>query len=129
MFNCFKERDRLIIHDTVPKDGEVLAKSEALSRGIQALQGHVFRPSLWSFNWCLRGNGQTLMGLPLEAYQARREGPFVYDHRELYTLSDGGKIYIDYMGEQFEPTREANYAEADGKEPVFFIVPGLTSHG
>ena len=69
------------------------------------------------------------MGLPLEAYQAWREGAFVYDHRELYTLSDGGKIYIDYMGEAFKPTREAAYAESESKEPVCFIVPGLTSHG
>ena len=52
-----------------------------------------------------------------------------YDHREIFTLSDGGKIYINYMGEQFKPTREANYVQSDGKEPLFFIVPGLTSHG
>ena len=69
------------------------------------------------------------MGLPLEKYQEWREGAFVYDHRELYTLSDGGKIAIDYMGEAFKPTREANYAEPEGTEPLFFIVPGLTSHG
>ena len=42
-------------------------------------------------------------------------GPTVYDRRDLFTLSDGGQIYLDYMGE----------FKTNDSRPLLFVVPGL----
>lgn len=44
----------------------------------------------------------------------------IYDKRELFTLSDGGQIYLDFMGRRFVDDRPSD-------RPIVFILPGLTN--
>ena len=76
---------------------------------------HVLRPSLFSCHYITGGNGQTIMTSIKDNFQKKR-GEFKYTSREIFTLKDGGKIYIDYMGQLEQSTR-----------PILFVVPGLTS--
>ena len=59
MLDCVKYRDPLVIHDIL-EDGQisnvVKPKSKELMKGIEAIKGHVFRPSLLSCHWLFKGN-------------------------------------------------------------------------
>ena len=102
LLDCFKKRDRLKVHDVDAEvDPSVLEKSEKLRKGLDQLGNQVFRPSLWSCHWIFKGHVQTLMGLVKDDFIAWKNGPMVYDNREIFTFQDGGKIAIDYMGEIF----------------------------
>ena len=103
LLDCFKKHDRLKVHDVDDwKDRSVERKSEQLQKGLDQLNNQVFRPSLWSFHWIFKGNAQTLMSLVKDDFIAWKNGPMIYDKREIFTFEDGGKIAIDFMGELFQ---------------------------
>ena len=108
-----KTRDPLIIHlpevDGV-QEGERLQKTDVLMRGLEAIKGQCYRPSLLSMSWIARGNINTLLCPIKESIQNKIHGTMRYDHRELFELSDGGKIYIEYKGKLFEKK------EGEGKD-------------
>ena len=119
--NILRARDPLVVHHYGP-DSEVKAKTPELLAGIEAVKHHVFRPSTLSFRRISGGNMQTLLTPLKDYFRHRWLGPFVYDNREVFTLSDGGEIYIEYLGKCFTE-------EGGPERPILFIVPGLTSHG
>ena len=41
-----------------------------------------------------------------------KNGPMVYDNREIFTFEDGGQIAIDFMGEIFK-SRDQIYADEE----------------
>ena len=43
-----------------------------------------------------------------------------YDKREVFTLSDGGEIHIDFKGDSFIDLNAP-------KKPIIFLIGGLTS--
>ena len=45
---------------------------------------------------------------------------YPYDKREVFTLSDGGEIHIDFKGKSFIDIDSV-------KKPIIFLIPGLTS--
>jgi len=56
-----------------------------------------------------------------EIFQHAIFGHLKYDRREKFTLSDGGKIFLDYMGDSF---REGDYF-TNSRRPILIIVPGI----
>ena len=42
------------------------------------------------------------MSLVKDDIIAWKNGPMIYDKREIFTFEDGGKIAIDFMGEIFQ---------------------------
>jgi predicted alpha/beta-fold hydrolase len=57
----------------------------------------VFRPSLISMNWLFGGNVQTILNEIIELFY----GEIKYTKRESFVLSDGGTIFVDFMGKCF----------------------------
>jgi len=69
---------------------------------LRAVHGSIFKPSLMSFHCCAGGHLHTIMTMGKKwAYDAFCS--YSYDHRELFTLSDGGQVYIVYKGQSFRP--------------------------
>jgi predicted alpha/beta-fold hydrolase len=62
------------------------------------------------------GNVQTLVNELMNNVK----GEIKYDKRESFVLSDGGTIFVDYMGKSFKD-------EEISAAPVMFVCPGLTS--
>ena len=88
------------VNDT---DDQDVRKSAKLMKGLYAVEGSKFRPSLLSCTSISGGNVQTLLTAPKELAWHMMYGDYVYDHREVFELSDGGKINIDYRGDFFNP--------------------------
>ena len=88
--------------------------------GIRATHDFKFRPSRCSFHWLLGVNIQTLLVGLKESWHDYIGRRFTYDKREVFSLSDGGEIHIDFKGDSF-------IDEEAPKKPIVFIVPGLTS--
>ena len=87
---------------------------------IRATQDFKFRPSRCSCLWLLGGNVQNLLVELKESWHDYVGRGFTYDKREVFSLSDGGEIHIDFKGDSF-------INEEAQKRPIVFIVPGLTS--
>ena len=88
-------------------------------KGLRAVQGSTFKPSLMSFHTLTGGLIQTLMiGYKEVLYNYFTGGDYPYDKRELFKLSDGGQIFIDYKG--------GSFADPDSKKPIAIIVCGMT---
>jgi hypothetical protein len=59
-------------------------------------------------------------------------GEHQYTKRELFSLTDGGKIYLDFEGDNFltiDDNVESNGSHLKISNPVLFICPGLTDEG
>ena len=133
VFSFLYTQDYLKLH-TSTQD-----KSDKLSYAIQYLQSqnHCFTPTLFSCHWLCKGNIQTLLD---EARHCLARN-VKYSRREAFKLSDGGTIFIDYMGEMFYANKEEKdgceygltlnhitTTESEEERPVLFVAPGLTSH-
>ena len=64
------------------------------------------------------GHVQTVANEVIELFY----GEINYDKRESFKLSDGGTIFVDYMGKSFK-----DGGTSTSSAPVMFICPGLTS--
>ena len=60
--------------------------------------------------------------VPKEILKNKIKGQFEYSSREIFTLSDGGIIAVDFIGEIFTNANSKN------NSPLLFVVPGLNSH-
>lgn len=92
-------------------------------RGIQAIQNFEYRVSLFTNFWYLLGLGGHSQTLLCELKEQVRDFLLPlhkYDRRELFTLSDGGQIYLDLQGNRFKNTIKS-------KRPILFVLPGLSS--
>jgi predicted alpha/beta-fold hydrolase len=116
LFTLCKRKDPLILHDVETKD-------EKLRKGIQALQGFVFRPSILSFPRWFGGSGQTLISEIKEKGYRMLTGPYKFDKRELIQLSDKGQIYLEY---KFHGPVDCLTSERQDKRPILCVLPGLT---
>ena len=109
---------------------EKQTKSDRVLTAISNLQAKnlVYRPSLLSFHMFFGGHVQTLASDVMEAIS---KSEINYDKRESFILSDGGTIYIDYMGESFKDketeTSNDENSLTSAAAPVMFVCPGLTS--
>lgn len=84
--------DKLVVHGNENK-------SEELKKGIQKISQLVYKPSL--VLTIGRGHLQTLMGIPKEMAVKRKEFRIKYHQREVFRLSDGGSVAVEYMGDTF----------------------------
>ena len=46
--------------------------------------------------------------------------------RELFSLSDGGQLYLDWCGDSYD---ERTQADSDPERPTVIILPGITGEG
>ena len=131
MLNFLKSRDHLQLNDVQELAGDnavnhrknvdgAVPKSAQLLKGLNAVKHHVFRPSLWSFNWIGSGHCQTMMVAIKNKISSAFFGEISYDKREEFTLSDGGKIYLDFKGASFVD-------ENVPKRPLVMLCLGLVS--
>ena len=129
--------DPLVLHGC--DESDVIDKS--MKKGIDAIKNQVFLPSRWAPNWAFGGHGQTIMAEVKHVFRTVVYGEHQYSKRELFTLSDGGKIYLDFEGNNFlkidnqEDSLDISSSPSSIKEteeiqditnPVLFITPGLT---
>lgn len=126
--SCLRAVDPLVIHDVPeltssnPDDFKGPKKCPELLHGLSAVQDCVFYPSRLSFNWCSRGNLQTVM----TAYREwKYNSSFKYDKREAFTLRDGGTIHIDFKGNGFK-NQPTSSEDGSRPAPLVFLVNGLT---
>ena len=92
-------------------------------KGIAAIQGFEYKVSLFTnffYMLGLGGHSQTLLCELKEQVRDFFLPLHKYDRRELFTLSDGGQIYIDMQGSRFKRNIQS-------KRPILFILPGLSS--
>jgi hypothetical protein len=104
-----------------------VAKNPVLLNALQKLEGKVFVPSAIVSMVPTIGNLRALVSTYVnELHRLVREKflgniQLKYDKRELFKLSDGGQIYLDFMGSRF-----FNNGTNDSR-PLLFIIPGLTN--
>ena len=46
--------------------------------------------------------------------------------RELFSLSDGGQVYLDWCGDSYD---ERTQVDSDPERPTVIILPGITGEG
>ena len=108
-----------------------ISYNEVLDSGINRLRGFVFVPVFLSWLFCLFGLQGHFHTILLDIKETLRDlfWPVTpenfYDKRKLFTLSDGGQLYIDLKGPRFRLKKDASsYKKA---APYVFVIPGLTS--
>ena len=94
--DLLRKGDPLVVH-TENKD-----LTEELKTGAQALEHHVFFPTLASMPFAADGHGQTFIFGVRSRFQTEE---YPYDRRELFKFKDGGQIYVDFKGEHLESDR------------------------
>jgi hypothetical protein len=80
-------------------------KTAELMRGVAAVQGFEYKVSLFTNFFYMLGFGGISQTLLCELKEQVRDFLLplhTYDRRELFTLSDGGQIYIDMQGNRFK---------------------------
>ena len=95
--DLLRKGDPLVVH-TDNKDD----LTEELKTGVQALEHHVFFPTVASMPFAADGHGQTFIFGFRSRYDDKE---YPYDRRELFKFKDGGQIYVDFKGEHFESDR------------------------
>ena len=103
--------DPLTIHDGEQQKSDMIVKAMKRVRNMK----HVFQPSLYtapSFMW---GHGQSILtGLKqmwIDNMSSLPLGQIGYDKREIFTLSDGGEICLDFKLSEIP-------------KPMLFIITG-----
>ena len=124
---CLKTKDVIVIHDVNEfnpankknEDKDIIPKTDLLMKGLRAVEGSEFMPSIWSFTYLSGGNVQTLMiAYKKHLYNMFTGGDYPYDKRELFKFSDGGQIYIDYRGDSF--------VNPGSIKPIVIFIGGMT---
>ena len=80
-------------------------KTSELQKGINAIQNQSYRVTSSQAIWHLVGFGghwQTFVSEFKEQFRDAFLSHHAYDRREMFTLSDGGQIYLDFMGTRFK---------------------------
>ena len=93
-------------------------------RGLRAASDCEFWPSRLSFNSLFGGHMQTILTAPKELAWHLMYGNYEYDKREVFKLSDGGQIHIDYKGEFFKPNSQIKKR----KRGLVVLINGLSAH-
>ena len=83
---------------------KITYKTALLEKGIAAIENESYRSSLSILFFHLvgiSGHAQTFLSELKEQVRDNFLEFHEYDKRHLFTLSDGGQIYLDFMGKRF----------------------------
>jgi hypothetical protein len=85
-------------------DSKKIQKSLSLQKGINRVKNFVYRPPLS----LVLGGGhtQTMMTMPKDILLKMLQKPYEFDKREIYVLSDGGSIALDFKGNFKQPSND-----------------------